>query len=130
MAAQICDTEQEAVTCVSAKIKNLKRVPDNHNVSRGHTVAKHTGTYKLDTLPGTAGARMLHCAGARRHIPVHKQEFCTLLSLFLHLVPTGISAGTPGPATSNAFQVVWVPDGENQRKARGKDHSALQFFLS
>lgn len=81
-------------------------------------------------LPGIAGDRMLQCVRAQLHIPVHKQEFCTSLILFLHLVPIGISAGTPGPVTSNPFQGSWVPDGENQRKAREKDHSSLLFFLN
>lgn len=67
---------------------------------------------------------------AQLHIPVHKQELRASLTLFLHLVPIGISAGTPGPVTSNAFQEGLVADGQNQRKGRENDDSSLQFFLN
>lgn len=77
-------------------------------------------------LPGIAGDRMLQCVRAQLHIPVHKQEFCTSLILFLHLVPIGISAGTPGPVTSNPFQGSWVPDGEpEESKRKGSQLSSV-----
>lgn len=109
-------------------------------MNQGHTVAKHTGMCELAQCINEEGAvghaacdsrdRMLQRVRAQLHMPVRKQEFCTSLILFLHLVPIEISAGTPGPVTSNTFQEGWVPDGENQKKAREKDHSSLQFFLN